>query len=84
MHLQLLDMIQFQTVRCRKLSYKLILEMQGMQNKAMTAEELLKIVQVVLKDELAAVIRKRGDELTITFPGGERFALTLWKETKKP
>ena len=43
-------------------------------NTAMTAEELLKIVQVVLKDELAAVIRKRGDELTITFPGGERFA----------
>lgn len=55
-----------------------------MQNKAMTAEELLKIVQVVLKDELAAVIRRRGDELTITFPGGERFALTLWKETKNP
>lgn len=53
-------------------------------NKAMTAEELLKIVQVVLKDELAAVIRKRGDELTITFPDGERFALTLWKETKNP
>lgn len=55
-----------------------------MQNKAMTTEELLKIVQVVLKDELAAVIRKRGDELTITFPGGERFALTLWKEIKNP
>ena len=38
--------------------------------KTISAEELLKIVQVVLKDELAAVIRKRGDELTITFPGG--------------
>ena len=52
--------------------------------KTISAEELLKIVQVVLKDELAAVIRKRGDELTITFPGGGRFALTLWKETKNP
>ena len=52
--------------------------------KTISAEELLKIVQVVLKDELAAVIRKRGDELTITSPGGERFALTLWKETKNP
>lgn len=52
--------------------------------KTISAEELLKIVQVVLKDELAAVIRKRGDELTIKFPGGERFALTLWKETKNP
>ena len=52
--------------------------------KTISAEELLKIVQVVLKDELAAVIRKRGDELTITFPGGERVALTLWKETKNP
>ena len=52
--------------------------------KTISAEELLKIVQVVLKDELAAVIRKRGDELTITCPGGERFALTLWKETKNP
>lgn len=38
--------------------------------KTISAEELLKIVQVVLKDELAAVIRKRGDELTITFPAG--------------
>ena len=52
--------------------------------KTISAEELLKIVQVVLKDELAAVIRKRGDELTITFPGGEQFALILWKESKNP
>ena len=52
--------------------------------KTISAEELLKIVQVVLKDELAAVIRKRGDELTITFPSGERFARTLWKESKNP
>ena len=52
--------------------------------KTISAEELLKIVKVVLKDELAAVIRKRGDELTITFPGGERFSLTLWKESKNP
>ncbi len=45
------------------------------------AEELLEIVRVVLKDELTAVIRRRGDELTITFPGGERYVLTVWRES---
>ncbi len=55
-----------------------------MQEKTLSAEELLNIVHILLKDELTAVIRRRGDELTITFPGGERFALTLWKEGKNP
>ena len=37
--------------------------------KTISAEELLKIVQVVLKDELAAVIRKRGGRADHHLPG---------------
>ncbi|MDE6059605.1 MAG: hypothetical protein K2G44_06185 [Clostridia bacterium] len=44
------------------------------------ADELLKQIKPLLKDFFIAKIRKKGDELVIDFPNGQRFILTVWED----
>ena len=57
------------------------LEEQG-QNAKLSAELLLEELRVLIKEEFIAVVRKKGDELELRFPNGERYSLTIWKNTK--
>lgn len=45
--------------------------------------ELLGEVQAALKDLFVAVVRKRDDELIISFPNGQKFTLAIWENSKK-
>ena len=47
----------------------------------LTSEMLLEQIRIILKDELVATVRKAADELKISFPGGEVFRLTVWRES---
>ena len=44
----------------------------------LTAEEILEEIRLLLKDTFIATVRKRGDELELRFPGGERFTVAVW------
>ena len=46
-------------------------------------EELLQEVQMAIKDVFIATVRKRGDEVIIKFPNGQKFTLTLWENKQK-
>ena len=43
-------------------------------------ENLLEEIKVAIKDIFVATVRKRGDEISIQFPNGQKFALTVWEE----
>ena len=45
----------------------------------LTAEEILEEIRLLLKDTFIATVRKRGDELELRFPGGERFTVAVWR-----
>ena len=45
--------------------------------------DLLCEVQCAIKDLFVAIIRKRDDELIISFPNGQKFTLAIWENSKK-
>ncbi len=53
------------------------------QKKQIEREELLSEIQVALKDLFIAVVRKRDDELILSFPNGQKFTLALWENSKQ-
>ncbi len=53
------------------------------ENERIQAENLLEEIKVALKDIFLATLRKRGDEIVMQFPNGQKFALTVWEECNK-
>ena len=50
------------------------------ENKRIEAEGLLEEIKIALKDIFLATVRKRGDELFMQFPNGQKFVLTVWED----
>lgn len=53
------------------------------ENERIETENLLEEIKVALKDILVAKVRKRGDEISMQFSNGQKFALTVWEERNK-
>lgn len=45
----------------------------------LSSEEILEEIRLLLKDTFIATVRKRGGELELRFPGGERFTVAVWR-----
>lgn len=43
-------------------------------------EGLLEEIKIALKDIFLATVRKKGDELSMQFPNGQKFVLTVWED----
>lgn len=42
--------------------------------------KLLQEIKLVLKDFFVASVRRKGDELVLQFPNGQKFVLTVWED----
>ncbi|MBQ8657624.1 MAG: hypothetical protein IJ506_00630 [Clostridia bacterium] len=51
-----------------------------MNNEKITITQLLSQLQIVLKDELIAKVQNKSSVLTISFPNGQKFILSVTEE----
>ncbi len=49
-------------------------------SETIQADALLDEIKTAIKDVFVAKVRKCGDELRITFPNGQTFAVTVWED----
>ena len=50
------------------------------ESEKIEAEKLLEEIKISLKDDFVASVRKKGDELVLEFPNGQRFVVTVWED----
>lgn len=50
------------------------------ESEKIETQKLLKEIQIVLRDCFVASVRRKGDELVLQFPNGQKFALTVWED----